>query len=194
MVFDFGLVPDEIDLCITSTRNRFDLASSAQELAEADILPGDGESVRLISPAGGWSSCSLLMALAERCNIRNARITTLRVGKKELDALVALEIPDVEFCLCDIQRQNKAGYDYASYFEEVCRAQGYTWRYARNHSKVILLDTDAGKLTIETSSNFNENPKIEQFCITNDTAVYGYYLGGFQRLGIFEITPKEMER
>lgn len=52
--------------------------------------------------------------------------------------------------------------------------------------KVILLDTDAGKLTIETSSNFNENPKIEQFCITNDTAVYGYYLGGFQRLGIFE--------
>lgn len=35
-----------------------------------------------------------------------------------------------------------------------------------------------GEIVIETSSNFNENPKIEQFCITNSPEIYGFYKAG----------------
>ena len=55
---------------------------------------------------------------------------------------------------------------------------GFSWKYAKNHSKVILLDTDNGKYAVETSSNLNENPKIEQFCITCGKEVYEFYKAG----------------
>ena len=183
--FDFDFLKDDIPVLKSRDRSRFDLSSSAADLHHAEILPADGETVRLISPIAGFSSCSLVMDLSKRCEIYGAKITTLRVGKKELDALVDLGIKDVEFCLCNVQKQNANAYDYADYFENVCRENGYKFRYLNNHSKVILLDTSAGKLTIETSSNFNENPKIEQFCITNSTEVYDFYLTQLKEMGVF---------
>lgn len=182
---DFDFQGEKISVCKSKERHRFDLSSSAADLVGADILPSDGESIRLVSPIGGFSSCSLVMALAEKCKIYSAKITTLRVGKKELLALVSLRIPSVEFCLCDVQKQNANAYDYADYFENVCRENGYSFRYLNNHSKVILLETSSGKITIETSSNFNENPKIEQFCVTNSADVYDFYTEQFRENGVF---------
>ena len=185
--FDLNFDDDEISTQKSVTRNRFDLSNSAEDLINnADILPQENESIRLISPIAGFSSCSLVMALSEMCRIDSIKITTLRVGKKELSALVSLEIPSVEFCLCDVQKQNANAYDYADYFENVCRENGYSFRYINNHSKIILLETSVGKITIETSSNFNENPKIEQFCITNSSDVYDFYLEQFREIGVFE--------
>lgn len=184
--FDFDFFGEGVPVQKSKHRNRFDLSSSAADLRHAGILPADGESVRMISPISGFSSCSLVMALAKKCKINGAKITTLRVGKKELDALVDLGIKDVEFCLCNVQKQNANAYDYADYFENICRENGYKFRYLNNHSKVILLDTSAGKIVIETSSNFNENPKIEQFCITNSAEVYDFYLEQLREMGVFE--------
>ena len=185
--FDLNFDDDEIPTQKSVTRNRFDLSNSAEDLINnADILPHENESIRLISPIAGFSSCSLVMALSEMCRIDSVKITTLRVGKKELSALVELEIPSVEFCLCDVQKQNANSYDYADYFENVCRENGYRFRYINNHSKIILLETSVGKIAIETSSNFNENPKIEQFCITNSSDVYDFYLEQFREIGVFE--------
>lgn len=183
--FDFDFQGDKTSVCKSTERHRFDLSTAAADLVGADILPSDGESVRLVSPVGGFSSCALVMALADKCKIYSAKITTLRVGKKELLALVSLGIPQVEFCLCDVQKQNATAYDYADFFENVCCENGYSFRYINNHSKIILLDTSAGKITIETSSNFNENPKIEQFCIANSADVYDFYLGQFREIGVF---------
>ena len=182
--FDLNFDDDEIPTQKSKTRNSFDLSSSARDLINnADILPHKNESIRLISPIAGFSSCSLVMALSEMCRIDSAKITTLRVGKKELSALVELEIPSVEFCLCDVQKQNANAYDYADYFENVCRENGYSFRYINNHSKIILLETSVGKITIETSSNFNENPKIEQFSIENDAELYRFYKKFFDEMG-----------
>lgn len=81
--FDFGFDEDEIPTQKSVTRNRFDLSNSAKDLIDnADILPHENESIRLISPIAGFSSCSLVMALSEMCRIDSIKITTLRVGKK----------------------------------------------------------------------------------------------------------------
>ena len=86
--FDLNFDEDEIPTQKSVTRNRFDLSNSAKDLIDnADILPHENESVRLISPIAGFSSCSLVMALSEMCRIDSIKITTLRVGKKNFPHL-----------------------------------------------------------------------------------------------------------
>ena len=169
----------------TNDRVIFDLFESAEKLHEYCILPDENQSIRMISPAGGWSSCSLLLALSDKAKIGELYITTLRVGKKELQALCGLDIKKVHFALGGISRENAEKYDYSAELESVCAYQGWTYTYLRNHSKVILAKTNRGKIVIETSSNFNENPQIEQFCISNSAALYDFYVQQFKALGVF---------
>ena len=166
--------------------NKFSLMRGKNLLSENNIFPEPGESIRLVSPAGGFSSCCVVMALAEQARINKVNISTLRVGKKEMRALRTLNIPDVSICLGGIALENAKKYDYARYMEHAVENWGWKAVYMRNHSKIILLDTDRGKITIETSSNFNENPQIEQFCVTNDDSVYDFYFEEFKRLGAWE--------
>lgn len=48
----------------------------------------------------------------------------------------------------------------------------WTVTVANNHSKIINFDTDSGKYVIWTSSNLNENPKIEQFIFLKSEEIY----------------------
>ena len=179
---DFSLDTSE------STRTVFKLEHSISKLDDAGMkIPKIGESLRLISPAGGWSSCSLILWIAEQTKIKKMVATTLRVGKKEIDSICGLmewgTLEQAEIYLSGISKQHKK-YDYADYFEQKCKEYGIKYKYVKNHSKVILLDTDCGKIVIETSSNLNENPKIEQFCVVSSAEIYDFYLKCFQKLGV----------
>lgn len=52
------------------------------------------------------------------------------------------------------------------------------WEYgdSLNHSKVLIFDTDDGQYVLETSSNLNENPRVEQFSFEKDKLLYDYYM------------------
>lgn len=182
--FDFDFSVDTRE----SVRTFFDLAQSIDKLESAGMhIPAPGNALRMISPAGGWSSCSLILWIAEQTHIRRMIATTLRVGKKEIDAICGLmydgTLESAEIYLSGIAKQHKK-YDYSDYFEAKCEEYGIKYKYVKNHSKVILLDTDLGKIVIETSSNLNENPKIEQFCVLNSEKVYDFYMNCFNRLGV----------
>ena len=180
--FDFDL--DENEENLLKKRIKFDLQSSAKKIF-GKIIPKKGESIRFVSPAGGFSSCSVVLAIAKTTKIKSIKISTLRCGKKEAKALAALCIPDVEIVCGGIALENAEKYNYAIYLGAIAEEKGWKISYKRNHSKVILIDADVGKITIETSSNFNENPQIEQFCITNDEDVYNFYLGELKKNGVF---------
>ena len=168
----------------------FDLYLSRFELKNfLSHLPQENEVFKMISPAGGWSSCSLVMWIATQCTIDNMLVTTLRVGQKELDAIAALKkkgkIKNIEFLLSGLAKENKIrekDYGYSQNFEKICEREGIKYRYVKNHSKVILLDTDKGKFVIETSSNFNENPKIEQFSFEKSEELHDFYKRIFEEL------------
>ena len=51
-----------------------------------------------------------------------------------------------------------------------------------NHSKLLLFDTDDGKFVLETSSNLNENPSMEQFSFERNAELYDFYEGAFGEL------------
>lgn len=182
---DFDFLNDEIDdesaFLKSKERTYFDVHYGAEILSRRAELPQDGESLRAISYAGGFSSCSVVLWIASKTKIKQMFVSTLRVGKKEIDAMQDLyesgKLDSASFVLCGISKENKY-YGYAEYFEERCAECGFSWSYAKNHSKIILLDTNKGKFVIETSSNFNENPKIEQFCITKSDLIYDFYKSG----------------
>ena len=181
-----GVSDDESVFLRSKERANFDIYGGRDILRRRAKLPEDGESLRAISYAGGFSSCSVVLWIAGATKIVRMHASTLRVGKKEIDALADLHhkgrLFRAHFVLSGLAKNNTAlsgkDYKYTEYFEQVCQSCGFTWKYAKNHSKVILLDTDTGKYAIETSSNLNENPKIEQFCITKSEEVYEFYLRG----------------
>lgn len=182
--FDFlgATEADESVFLRSRERTYFDIYDGADILRRRAELPGEGESLRAISYAGGFSSCSVVLWVAGKTKIDRLHISTLRVGKKEISAMEQLhedgKLGGAHFVLSGLNRENDKKYDYDGYFRDICTRNGFSWTYAKNHSKVILCDTRAGKFTIETSSNFNENPKIEQFCITRSVDVYNFYLAG----------------
>lgn len=189
--FDFDFLgemdsDDESVFLRSKERAYFDVHDGAEILSRRAELPQDGESLRAISYAGGFSSCSVVIWIAEKAKIERMFVSTLRVGKKEIDAMQDLhesgKLDSASFVLCGISKENKSlkgkDYGYTEYFEEKCAECGFEWCYAKNHSKIILLDTSEGKFVIETSSNFNENPKVEQFCITKSDLIYDFYKSG----------------
>ena len=189
--FDFDFLgemdsDDESVFLRSKERAYFDVHDGAEILSRRAELPKDGESLRAISYAGGFSSCSVVLWIANKAKIKQMFVSTLRVGKKEIDAMKDLhedgKLDSASFVLCGISKENKSlkgkDYGYTEYFEEQCAECGFLWSYAKNHSKIILLDTSEGKFVIETSSNFNENPKIEQFCITKSDLIYNFYKSG----------------
>lgn len=46
----------------------------------------------------------------------------------------------------------------------------------------MLFDTDAGKFVIESSSNLNENPKVEQFRLEKSAELFDFYNSFFSTL------------
>ncbi len=120
MNFDFDFDIDEFSLN-TKTKKRlcFNLEKSADILSNIEF-PKKMESLRLISSANGWSSCSVLIAISKKYKIKNIFLTTLRVGKKEMDALC--EIKDLHNCnvkivMGGIAKEN-GKYKYSEYIEE----------------------------------------------------------------------------
>lgn len=174
----------QIEYPNATTTERFDLGIACKNL-DFVRLPKPGETLRLISPANGFSSAALIKVISDRLGIDQMRATTLRVGKKEADLLAECNIDYCEIIACGIMKEN-GSYKYADYVSNRFLERGYILRYAKNHSKVILIQTKQGeKMTIETSSNLNENPKIEQFAITNSNSVYDWYLSTLKEMGVF---------
>lgn len=190
MSIDKRMINDCVEALKTRERTDFNIYRGADMLRSGVELPQPGEALRMISYAGGFSSCSVVLWIGAQTKIDRLDISTLRVGKKEAIALAGLKaegkLGQVTFILSGIAKENRRSgkdYGYTEFFEDICRQNGFWWRYEKNHSKVILLDTEIGKFCIETSSNFNENPKIEQFCITRDDAIYDFYKNGLFKDG-----------
>ena len=108
---DFDIVKPHFDEDLflnTTTKKRivFDLHESFKQMQRSISAPLKGESIRMISPAGGWSSCTLLMWLCADREVDEIVISTLRVGKKEMDELCKLNFAKCFVILSGIAKEN----------------------------------------------------------------------------------------
>lgn len=146
-----------------------------------DTLPSPGEVRKYIS-TGGFSSIGFIKFIAERAHIKKLIVSTLRVGRKHLQVLDVLKqqgkLDDVTFIVGGIMKNDSElgkSYRYYDDLKTVCKNNDWTIVVHNNHSKILLFDTNYGKFVIETSSNLNENPNMEQFSFEQSEELYDFY-------------------
>lgn len=129
-----------------------------------------------------------LISVAQKETIEKMYCSTFRIGKnhfkKIYGAYLAEQIKDAEFYTSDMQSETDKGkYNYIQLIKQVCDETKWEIKSVKNHSKIILMETAKGNhYVVETSSNLNENPKIEQFSISNDIELFNFY-----RENLFEL-------
>lgn len=158
-------------------RKRFSILSGKQALEkEMQELPKIDESFEFISD-GTFSSICFILAVASKTKIDKLYASTFRVGKKEILTLKALAekslIKDAHFFVWEGMDTDK--YPYFEIFQKVCIDKEWTFVGGKNHSKVIMMDTPLGKFVLKTSSNLNENPKMEQFTFEQSPELFDFY-------------------
>lgn len=133
---------------------------------------------------GSFSSLGIIEFVASQTKIREFTVSTLRVGAKHLKALDTLhkngKLDTVNFIVGSVMKNDsKLGKKYGYYddLSEVCQKNNWKVIVRNNHSKILLFDTEDGKYVVETSSNLNENPKMEQFSFYKNDEMYGFYKG-----------------
>ena len=114
--------------------------------------------------------------------------STLRIGEKQFRELSELHkknrLERARFFIGSIMKSDmrNSKYDYFTRFNEVCDQNGWKRILINNHSKIILMRTHENYYVLETSSNLNENPKIEQYSFENNHELYEFYSGVFDMM------------
>jgi hypothetical protein len=169
-------------------RFQFHIVADVQNIEKlVQSLPGD-QVYKFISD-GGFSSIGFIKFVADRVRIETLHAATLRVGKKHLAVLDNLKkqgklnrcIFAVGNLMKDDSERGKS-YGYYDDLKRVCELNDWEIIVANNHAKILLFDTENGRYVLETSSNLNENPKIEQFSFEKNEELYSFYLKFFERL------------
>jgi hypothetical protein len=146
---------------------------------------------RFISGKGGFSSINFIEWVAKKKAIYNLCVSTLAVGKKEIQKLAEFDIKKATFLVGTIfgKRGLADSYDYYDVFREICSEKNWDILETNNHSKIILMQTKNNYYVLETSSNLNENPKMEQFCFCDNKELYDFYNQFF--IGLKEVINAE---
>lgn len=164
------------------------MARVRQRDALRDVLPtppAPGEQYHIISSAK-WDFWTWVPAMIQWLGGRTDSLycstwTASRAGITEL------------FELCDAGKIGSVGFLTGLYFKRResavyatllggLRRRGHRYRAFPNHAKILLLRNEArgDYLSIEGSANLTSNPRTEQYCITNDQALWTFYRDWFE--------------
>lgn len=184
--------PDDLGIyqkISTESRKCFLLGESAaglqKILEKCQLKPR--ESLKIISFSGGFASISFVKSIAEREVIEYLFASTLRVGERQAQILDDLEfsgrIKHAEFIVGGIMKTDEESrYNYYEAFCRICKKNRWRYVVVNNHSKIILMQTQRNFYVLETSSNLNENPKIEQFSFENNKELFDFYKEFFEKV------------
>lgn len=107
-------------------------------------------------------------------NIHEVRISHVECKLLFLEKVVG----NNGFFICGINR--------FKILEKICNENEWSIKIQKNHSKVFLFNTEHGRFVLETSSNLNKNPKIEQFSFEKDSELYEFY-----KMNLFDENEEE---
>ena len=209
--FDFGDFKDfemdlqepeyrTIDICglvlkmKSKKRTMFNIGREVNQLkALIKEPPKTDECFKMLSVGGGFSSLAIIKFIAEIEPIEDMYVSTFRIGKAHFYELIKLKnqnkLKNAHFITSQTQERTDekakykgTEYNYYKFLVEKCQQFGWDLKSFDNHSKLILMKTKDNYYVCETSSNLNENPKMEQFSFENDKDLFDWYLKLFQEL------------
>lgn len=135
----------------------------------------------MISGRLGFSSMAVIDYVARRDPVELLSVATFNISRKRMRALESLHrrglVRDARIVTSDV----KAGRD--RYCREACARMGWRFDEVKYHAKLILMRTEGGaRHCVRTSSNLNENPRIETYTWDNDAEIYDFYAQLFDAL------------
>lgn len=195
--FDFDLSPWPEEATANAivlkqkSKNRvmFDIKAEQKQLsAVLPDLPTKNDVYKMLSVKGGFASIGLINYVAQKAKIKHLYVSTFRIGLKQFEILQSLKkrglINKATYITSGMQGENGLKYDYLTPILDGCRNNKWRITELNNHSKIILMETKKDFYVVETSSNLNENPKIEQFSFCNDEELFCWYRDFFE--AVFE--------
>ena len=161
---------------------------SVQQIV-GDKFPALDEVYKFISLSGGFSSICFILWVASHEPILELTASTLRIGAKQFGELCRLRQNKKLFAarffvsnmMIEVDKKSEK-YNYADRLYKIAQDNGWQFITVNNHSKIILMRTANNFFVLETSSNLNENPKIEQYSFEDDKELYQFYYGFFNDL------------
>lgn len=165
----------------SKNRKMFNITSERNQLNYLmNELPKKDECFKFLSVQGGFSSIAFIKLVSDIEKIEDLFVSSLVVGKKhiiELDKMYKNnKLNNCNFVVGTIFKQsNSKDYGYFDIFKKICNKNNWNYKQVNNHSKIILMKTKDNYYVLETSSNLNENPKIEQFSFENSKELYSFY-------------------
>lgn len=183
----------QVDICglvkkmKSKKRKGFKISRDVKQLSELiGNPPQTNECFKMLSVGGGFSSLGIIKYIAERETILELYVSTFRIGKAHFEVLHRLheagKLDKAHFVTSSTQERTDdkmvykgQKYNYYEYIVKTCEGNGWEIKSFDNHSKLILMRTATAFYVVETSSNLNENPKMEQFSWENDESLYRWY-------------------
>lgn len=180
---DYAVPVDVRGLALKMKSKKRYMFRLSRETRQLDIVlqrpPDPGECYKMLSVGGGFSSLALIKWLGEAEGIEELYVSTFRIGKNHFRELLKMadagELKKAHFVTSTSQKKLDTEYRYYDYVLGECRRLGWEIATYDNHSKLLLMRTKYNFYVCETSSNLNENPKMEQFNLENDETLYNWY-------------------
>lgn len=190
--FDFDK-PQETDACglvlrmLSKKRVLFNISNEIKQIRMLiDEPPKHNECFKFLSCGGGVSSIGFIKYVASLEDVEELFVSTFRIGKAQFQVLCDLhkngQLDKVHFITSSTQARTDSlaeykgeKYNYYEFIMSECKLRDWSLTVFDNHSKIILMRTRKNWYVIETSSNLNENPKMEQFSFENDKTLFEWY-------------------
>lgn len=140
--------------------------------------PKPGHSIHVITGGNVDMICYLKYLLLHYSHMRRVVVTTWCLGGSEILMLEQWH-KEGRIDLYDMYTGEHCKQQYKVEWAKLERMKdaGIVRRLVCStiHCKLILCDTDTEKVVVETSSNFNMNPRIEQGCVTVNAELFDFY-------------------
>lgn len=136
-----------------------------------------GETLHVQSDAT-WDAWDLVPTILDHwTGPAHCHAATWTISRRNADEIIALLDAATLRSITLITRTYFARRDASTYahLRAALAKRNQRIRLARSHAKVTLLRTHETALSIETSANLNSNPRIEQYTITHDPALYDFH-------------------
>jgi hypothetical protein len=160
-------------------RRRFACLKAAE--AAVDALPAEGETLHAVM-SGYYDLMHLLIVLLDRFGspAEQMRVATLSLSRRNVQEMVALYDADrvrrLDLLTSDFFRKHDD--DIFAELVNEFHARGQRVGAARSHAKVVTLALEDGRrYVLEGSANLRTNHNLEQFALTRDPALHGFYDG-----------------
>lgn len=142
------------------------------------LIPGPGETLHGLM-TGSYDLMHLLIVLLDQLgNCKKMQIATLSLSVRNVlemaELLDAKKIENLDILVSDFfHKHDKA--IFSRLFHEFSN-RGQKVAAARSHCKIVTLEmVDGRKFVLEGSANLRTNKNIEQFCLTQDASLHGYF-------------------